>query len=365
MKELKNRKKGIGIIFMVICLCIGGVFACTSHKVQTAEETSNEKKELIKPIIEEPEEDTEKNELDGIEIKDVKDISNILLIGCDARNTEEPSRSDSMMILSIDKIHGKLKLTSIMRDTYADIPEHGHQKLNHSFFFGGPELLIETIENNFKIDIDHYAIINFYGFKDLIDAMGGLEIDIKEDEISPLNDVISGTKKELDDIEGIEKEAIFIENAGKQTLNGLQTLAYARVRHVGNGDFDRMGRQRHIIELTMDKFKSTPITQYPKIITKFLPYIDTDMDFIDIVSYGYAVYNMDTFTPVQMQMPVNELSRGIILDKKGWVLIMDQRQNIQILHDFIYEDKEYDKTLVDDSNFEEVFETIVSKEKQN
>ena len=70
---------------------------------------------------------------------------------------------------------------------------------------------------------------------------------------------------------------------------------------------------------------------------------------------------MDTFTPVQMQMPVNELSRGIILDKKGWVLIMDQRQNIQILHDFIYEDKEYDKTLVDDSNFEEVFETIVSK----
>ena len=82
------------------------------------------KKELIKPIIEEPEEDTEKNELDGIEIKDVKDISNILLIGCDARNTEEPSRSDSMMILSIDKIHGKLKLTSIMRDTYADIPEH-------------------------------------------------------------------------------------------------------------------------------------------------------------------------------------------------------------------------------------------------
>jgi len=356
---LKTVKKKIFIAIMVICLCIG-VLACTEH-MQTSNKISNKEQEKAKNITKEK---INNNELDGIEIKDVKDISNILLIGCDARDIKETSRSDSMMILTIDKIHGKLKLTSIMRDTYVNIPEHDNQKLNHAFFFGGPELLIETIENNFKINIDHYAIINFYGFKDLIDAIGGLEIDIKEEEISPLNDVIKGTKKELNDIEGIEKEATPIDRAGKQTLNGLQTLAYARVRHVGNGDFDRMSRQRHIIDLTIDKFKSTPITQYPKIITKFLPYIETDMGVTDILSYAYTIYNMDSFTPVQMQIPVNELSRGIILNKKkGWVLIMDQEQNIQILQDFIYKDKEYDKTLVDDSNFEELFETIVSEER--
>ena len=191
--------------------------------------------------------------------------------------------------------------------------------------------------------------------------MGGLEVDIEEDEISPINDVICGTKKELGDIDGIDSEAILLEEAGLQHLNGLQTLAYARVRHVGNGDFDRMGRQRKVITLTIDKFKDTPVTKYPAIITKFLPYVTTDMDFIDIISYAYAVNKIGNFTPVQMQMPVNELSEGKRMDKKGWVLIMDQKQNIEILQDFIYEDKEYDKTLVDTKAFKEYIDTIATE----
>lgn len=375
---MKSKGRSVFITLIVICLCIGGILAYADHSHRLGMKPSNKSSDEAQVSSKDTEmtedislkEDLDQDEingysvedqLDGIDIKDVKDINNILLIGCDARDSKEPSRSDSMMILTVDKKHEKLKLVSIIRDTYVDIPEHGKQKINHSFFFGGPELLIQTIEENFKIDIDHYVTINFFGFKDLIDAMGGLEVDIEEDEISPINDVICGTKKELGDIDGIDSEAILLEEAGLQHLNGLQTLAYARVRHVGNGDFDRMGRQRKVITLTIDKFKDTPVTKYPAIITKFLPYVTTDMDFIDIISYAYAVNKIGNFTPVQMQMPVNELSEGKRMDKKGWVLIMDQKQNIEILQDFIYEDKEYDKTLVDTKAFKEYIDTIATE----
>lgn len=288
----------------------------------------------------------------------VKGISNILLIGSDARDLEEKSRSDSIMLLTIDSNKKILKLTSIMRDSYVDIPDHEPQKLNHSFFYGGPELLMTTLEKNFKINIDHYAIINFYGFKDLVDALGGLDIEIKQNELKSLNDVLASSSQE---IKGASKQAKPLKKAGLQHLNGIQTLAYSRMRYLGNGDFDRMARQRKVMSLIMDKMKDTSIIQYPTIAAKFLPYIKTDMGIKDILSYAYTVKKIGNFTPVQMQIPVAELSKGKILGKKGWVLFMDKEKNTQILHDFIYESKEYNKEDVDTKEFEKYINSVIEK----
>ena len=128
--------------------------------------------------------DIEKNNVD---YKEVDGITNILLLGTDGRTLDEASRSDTIMILTIDDIHKKLKLTSIMRDTFVEIPGHGEQKINAAFAYGGTTLLMKTIEMNFQIKLDKYAIINFFGFKDLIDSIGGLDIDVKPSELHELN----------------------------------------------------------------------------------------------------------------------------------------------------------------------------------
>jgi len=119
---------------------------------------------------------------------EVKGITNILLLGIDDRGTEEPIRSDTIMILTLDDNNKKMKLTSIMRDTYVEIPGHGSQKINHAFAYGGVNLMAQTIEKNFHISLEQYVKINFEGFKDLADSLGGLDVNISNyEEVNELN----------------------------------------------------------------------------------------------------------------------------------------------------------------------------------
>lgn len=371
-KRGQHKILNIILITLVLVLCIWGVnvgLTMEKEKRQKEAEAINtideEAKKESEPIEEEQKKEEEKEKGEVVEEKEpeypqVEGIRNILLIGTDARTLDEKSRSDSIMILSVDSVHKKLKLTSIMRDSYVDIPEHGEQKINHAFFYGGPELLMKTVENNFKIDIDHYAIINFFGFKDLVDSLGGIDVEVKENEISPINDVIYGTIKQMPEF---KKDFKLLEQPGMQHLNGLQALAYSRVRHVGNGDIDRSKRQREVISIVIGRLKDTPVIKYPMVITKFLPYMKTDMNAGDIASYAYTVYKIGNFNPEQIQMPTAELSVGKTINKKkGWVWLMDKEQNSKILQDFIYEDKEYDKNEIDKKSFEKVIQAYIAKE---
>ena len=119
-----------------------------------------------------------------------KGITNILLAGTDGRPGEKNSRSDAMMILTVDSKNKSLKLTSLNRDTYVNIPGYGEQKLTHAYAYGGANLLVETIENNFEIDIQNYAVVDFYSFMDIVDTLGGVEVDVHENEISEINKFI-------------------------------------------------------------------------------------------------------------------------------------------------------------------------------
>ncbi len=177
------------------------------------------------------------------------DVINIAFFGLDRRKKEEPSRSDAVMILSLDKKHKKVKLSSIMRDSYVDIEGHGKTKLNHAYAYGGPELAIKTINSNFKLNIRDFVAVDFYGLENIIDTVGGVEIPVRSDEIKYINSYMQGTAK-------VENKAVQeVQNPGLQNLNGMQAVAYARIRYTSGGDYERTERQRTILTAVMNKIK--------------------------------------------------------------------------------------------------------------
>jgi polyisoprenyl-teichoic acid--peptidoglycan teichoic acid transferase len=256
-------------------------------------------------------------------------ITNILLIGTDARKLNENARSDSIIIVTIDDNNKKLKLTSILRDTYVTIPRHSQQKINAAFVLGGPQLLMDTIEKNFKLKLDKYIIINFWGFENMIDALGGIDIDIKDYEIDEINKYIGEVR---------ENKSQAISFTGIQHLDGQQTLAYARIRKVGNGSYERSLRQRRVLSILAQKLKEIKVVQYPLFLGKLLPCVQTNIEPISFLNYAYTVSKFKPLEIKQIQMPMTELSDGRIY-RGTWVFLMDKEQNTRVLNDFIFKDK--------------------------
>lgn len=191
-----------------------------------------------------------------------KNIVNIALLGIDSEGGK--GRSDSIMILTIDEIHKKLKLTSIMRDSYVQIPGiEEKDKINHAYAFGGPELTIKTLNQNFALNIQDFMAVKMESLPVIIDKLGGVDINVQVDEVGHINDV---------------------ESSGVYTLDGEQALDYARIRYTDGGDARRTERQRNILNSIFEKLKLTPLEEYPSIVSDFLPYIQTSLDTGEIIS---------------------------------------------------------------------------------
>ncbi|WP_052447362.1 LCP family protein [Clostridium polynesiense] len=266
-----------------------------------------------------------------LHLDEVKGITNILLIGSDARPGENVSRADSIMILTIDNVHKKIKTTSIQRDSYVKIPGHSEQKINAAFAYGGPQLLEKTIENNFKLKIDNYVIVNFEGFKSIIDTLGGIDVEVKANEINELNKFI---------LDAGGSEADFIKNPGYQHLNGSQSLSFSRIRKVGNGTTaERDNRQRMVVSRLVDKLKETSPLKFPKILSSTLPYVKTNLGMTTILNLAYTAYSINNSNIESLSIPVEQLTWGGEYTNKGWVFIMDKEQNSKILKEFIFDDK--------------------------
>ena len=206
-----------------------------------------------------------------------RSITNIALFGIDQREGETQFRSDAVLIASVDKEHNKIKLSSLMRDTRVEIEGHGQNKLNHAYFVGGPQLAVKTLNQNFGLDIREYVTVNFSQLANIIDAVGGVEIDVSESERKDANNSIW----EQVSVAGLKPTPI--EEAGLQTLNGTQAVAYARIRHVGNADFDRTDRQREVLGKLFDKALGMNPLQYPEFARKFLPTVETSLDIGNII----------------------------------------------------------------------------------
>lgn len=281
--------------------------------------------------------DADNSILNNSDYKTEAGITNILLCGTDGRPGEKSSRTDAMMILTIDGKNKSLKLTSLARDTYVSTSEYGDIKLTESYAHGGINLLADTIERNFELDIQNYAIVDFYSFMDVVDALGGITVDVKDNEIKELNKFIPETynwnNKDNKD------PMAYIESAGEQKLNGYQTLAYARIRKgASGGALERDKRQRQVIEGMMKGVKDLPVTKYPQLIDTILPYIKTNMKPNEIINLGGQVLKIGNLNITQMEFPINDgvNSKDVRINNKA--VIQFEPSSLDILHGFIFED---------------------------
>ncbi|MGH4140370.1 LCP family protein [Clostridium sp.] len=338
-KKLKPWIKLILGIFIVILLVLGGSSSYTYYqlsKINTTTILKTDEDLGIKPEVPLKEKVTSKNEVplkEEIPIKkeEVTEIINIALFGVDRRDVDEASRSDAIMILSIDTVHKKIKMSSIMRDTYVKIKNHGDTKINHAYAYGGPQLAIRTLNENFNLNIRDYVTVDFFKLEKIIDTIGGVTIDVENNEIRLIN-------SNMGEVAEIEKKPILeVTKSGPQILNGLQAVAYSRIRYTAGGDFVRTKRQRTILSAMLTKVQSLGITGFPSIVSKLLPYTETSIKSMDIIKLGTKVLTSNIMTLEQERFPVDGYCKGKMMDGV-WYLVADLGATEEQLHKFIYED---------------------------
>lgn len=242
-------------------------------------------------------------------------IKNIALFGVDAPDGEN-GRSDSIMIATIDPVHKKLKLTSIMRDSYVNIPDRGLDKINHAYAFGGPQLAIKTINENFGLNIEDYMTVNFSSLPIIIDALGGVDITITDEEVSHIPGISS---------------------AGTYTLTGDQALAYSRIRYAEGGDYKRTERQRTVLEGLFAKALSMPASSYVSILDTVLPYVQTNMSSSTILSIGTKALTSFEGQLEQQRFPLDGYCEGEMIDGV-YYLTFDVETTKQQFMDYIFKD---------------------------
>ena len=268
-----------------------------------------------------------------IDIKEYKMVENILLIGLDGTNDKLPKRSDTMIILTIDKLNKSLKLTSLARDTLVKIPGRGEEKLTHAYAYGQEELLMQTINENFDLDIKDYAVVNFKSFIDIVDIIGGVDINVNEKEIHHLNEVIKECYSvNHDDAKNIE----YITSSGNHNLNGYQALAYARIRKLDT-IYKRDERQRLILTNIAHKLSDVSISKYPQIAKSILRHIKVNIAFNKIIDLAFIAHELASYDISQLEFPISEYrEEGRIGEKGTYVVKWDKNKNIELLHQFIY-----------------------------
>ncbi len=263
-----------------------------------------------------------------------KGVTNILLIGTDNRvQGDDTSRSDAMIVLSLNPKKRRIVMTSILRDSYVNIPNVGQNRINHAYQVGGPALLIQTIEENFKLAIDAYIQVDFYSFIDVIDAFGGVYIDVTD---ATLMNYINGYVSELNHVEGKEEGYSFLNEPGFQLLNGRQALGYSRIRAIGT-DFARTGRQRTVLEALMRQIKAQP-HKIVEAINRVLPDLTTNIDDNRMFLYGLETISLMLLNHIsQFQVPAEHYWENAYMPNGQEVLAIDFEHNNIDLRRAIYE----------------------------
>lgn len=260
-----------------------------------------------------------------------KSITNILLLGVDSREENNlESRSDSMMILTIDQKNDTIKLTSLQRDMLVYLPgKEEPEKLNAANVLGGPKLVVRVINDTLRLDIKNYAIVNMGGMEQLIDIAGGVMIDVQKAEIPYINTNIRGENRRSSK----EEQAAYLENPGLQLLNGRQAVAYARVRKL-DSDYVRMERQRTVLQALFDAFRDAELIRKSQMISEGLSYIKTNLSPGQITDLGLQVIPAMRSKIEQLQLPI----RGYYKEdsRATWVNRCDFNGMIPLLQEFIW-----------------------------
>ena len=253
-----------------------------------------------------------------------KNVVNVLLIGADSRKGTNTGNTDVMMLVSLNKKTKQIKLVSLMRDSYLYIEGKNNSfctKLNAAFSMGGPETLMNTIENNYKIEIDNFVMVNFESFKSIIEAMDGITVDVKKYEANYANNRYKLSMPYGDDV----------------TLNGEEALAFCRIRGCdADGDISRTRRQRSVIDAMISRVKNASVSDLNNYLNALLPYIYTGFSKSEILSLGMkAITNGWAFYDrSELQIPTNDTCQSGSMG--SWIWVVDYQLAAQILQNELY-----------------------------
>lgn len=314
-KRKSKRRRAKKILLSVFCVFVAVVIAGGSYLAYHINSILNS--------IQYTKYDNTNKYISSSELEHSDDVLNILLIGLDDDEGTGRSRSDSMMLVSLDNKNKQIKLTSFLRDMWIEIPDYTTAKLNAACSHGGPELVIDTIEYNFKIDIDNYVVINFDIFTDIVNELGGIDVDVSEAEA-----------------DAMAKFNCIVEPGDNVHLDGEQALWYARIRKC-DSDFQRTERQREVVSLLFEKLKTKNVSELYKLGLSVLQKVQTGFTKDDVKNIILDTKNRNTvltylsYDITQMSIPAD----GTWYDatRKGqMVLEIDLDKNTELLKEFIY-----------------------------
>lgn len=314
---MKKFFKVLFIILIILLLIIGSVAVFVVNKLNKINYVEISKEEI------------EVNT--GVE-ENLSGYRNIALFGIDTRDdTYEGSRSDCIMIASINHDTKEIKIVSVYRDTYLNIPGRGLDKVNHAYSYGGPALSMSTLNTNLDLDITEFATVNFTATKDIINAIGGVEIEVTDAEAKSIPRISSG---------------------GTYLLDGEQALAYGRIRKIDN-DYKRTERMRTVVMAVFEKAKKMSITELNKLANQLLPEIYTNISATEILSLIPKIYS---YSIVESQGWPYE-TRGITLGGVWYGPPVNLAKNVAELHKTLFGKTEYVPT----ETVQEISNNIINK----
>ena len=326
----KTWKKVLIVVLIILAIVAGIVFAFIQDKLGKISYVTLNNEEL------------------GISENVREGYRNIALFAVDSRNvnSNDGSRSDGIIILSINEKTKDVKMVSVYRDTYVQVEGHGLTKITHAYSYGGPTLAIKTLNQNLDLNISEFIAVNFDAVATVIDEIGGVEIQIKSNEVAEMNKYIQETAQ----ITG--KTAKTIPSAGTYNLDGVQATTYGRIRKVGNGDYERTERMRTVIMKALNKAKNMGLGTLNNIVDKVLPKIQTNITSGDILGLASQIgsYNVTT----NLGWPYE--TKGKTLD--AWYGIpVTLESNVKKLHEELFDQTDYKVP----STVKEISDKIINK----
>lgn len=311
MKKRRRPLKIIGLVLLLLVILSGATYAYLLGSLDTQDFPKDD-------------------ETLGISSAGELGVTNIAFFGVDTRDNTDTGRSDAILVLSVDTIHGDIDMTSILRDSKVPIDGHGKTKINHAYAYGGPELAVKTLNQVFNLDIKEYVTVNFEQLVDIVDAVGGVTIDITDEEMNAINALMDEAFPDGE----------HLTSSGSVLLNGQQAICYSRIRKIDT-DNARAGRQQEILNAIFESLKSMNKLEYPRFIREFSSIVETSLSTADIMKLSPIM--LRDFNIVQNTIPdenyETDLSGGI--DSDGiWYWHYDLDAAAERLHSIIYDDSE-------------------------
>lgn len=259
-------------------------------------------------------------------------VINVLLIGNDSRENGEDGRSDAMILISISSKTKKIYMTSLLRDMYVEIPGYGGNRLNAAYAYGGAALLCETIEQNFGIEVNRYALVNFQAFANMVDAVGGVDLELTNEEVQWVNAYLN----EYNLLEGREITTDYLDTSlsGMLHLNGPQALAYCRNRYIGT-DFGRTERQRKVLGAVMKKLPLAMAANSSDLIDGLFPYLTTNLTQAEVYQLSLNAAKYLSYDVEQMTIPAEGTYSNATI-RQMMVLQVDFEANKKLLRGNLY-----------------------------